>query len=262
MSELPQPGADAAWFFDFDGTLVDLAQTPDAVRAPDDLVPVIGRLLELNVAVAIVSGRPLAEIDAFLAPLQLPAAGVHGSERRDALGQIHHIPVPDLNPAIEALRALCGTHPDLLCEVKPGALALHYRRVPHLGPLCLDAMEQAAQAVTGMTVLRGKMVAELKSAQADKGAAVRAFLAEPPFRGRRPWYFGDDVTDESAFAAVQDQGGVAVKLGEGDSVAAHRLDGPAALREWLDHAAAELTRARQARGTRETRLRRTQGGSG
>jgi trehalose 6-phosphate phosphatase len=93
----------------------------------------------------------------------------------------------------------------------------------------------------GMTLLRGKKVVELKPRRASKGAAVRAFLEERPFRHRQPWFFGDDVTDEAAFEVVQSLGGVAIKIGEGDTMATHRLADPAAMRHWLARAAEHLS---------------------
>jgi trehalose 6-phosphate phosphatase len=145
------------------------------------------------------------------------------------------------------LRALCERHPGLLLETKRGAVALHYRQVPALEDLCLTTMAEAATQVDGMGLLRGKMVVELKPRGAGKGLALRAFLDERPFLQRRPWFFGDDVTDEAGFEVVQAAGGVAVKVGPGDTLAAHRLDDPQALHDWLGRALAGLEPAREAR---------------
>ena len=236
MNELPAPASGAAWFFDFDGTLVPIAPSPDRVASPDGLASLLSRLQSLDVALAVVTGRPLAEIDAHLAPLRLPCAGVHGVERRDSNGRLHRVEQPDLTNAVSAIQALCRREPSLRCEVKPGAVALHFRQAPQLQPLCEQTMADVAAVSPGMVVLRGKMVLELKPAIADKGRAVRAFLEEPPFRQRRPWYFGDDVTDEAAFQAVQDLGGVGVKIGDGETAAMHRLSGPGAMQAWLGDA--------------------------
>ena len=240
MNELPAPAGGAAWFFDFDGTLVHIAPSPDRVIPPDGMASLLSRLQSLDIAVAIVTGRPLVEIDAFLAPLQLPSAGVHGVERRDAHGRTHQVTLPDLSGAVAAIEALCRRERALRCEVKPGAVALHFRQAPHLQALCEATMTEVAATLPDVVLLRGKMVLELKPASADKGRAVRAFLEEPMFRGRRPWYFGDDVTDEAAFDAVQDLGGVAVKIGPGETAAGHRLGGPDALHAWLREATNRL----------------------
>lgn len=243
--ELPQPQDRPAWFFDFDGTLAEIAPTPDAARVPHGMIGVIARLLDLDVAIAVVSGRPLAELDSLLAPLRLPAAGVHGGERRDARGRLHRITSLPMGRALElALKLSRELDPALRLEIKPGAVALHYRQRPQLEAHCVALMERVAAEAAGMELLRGKMVVELKPSAVDKGRAVRAFLAEPPFSGRRPWYFGDDVTDESAFAAVQAEGGIGVKLGEGPSAALRRLSGPAELLRWLEQAAQAVVRRR------------------
>jgi len=241
MRPVPQPDAGCALFFDFDGTLTDLAPTPDSVRVADGLPDLLARLAaRLAGAVAIVSGRPIGELDAHLSPLRLPAAGVHGAERRSADGQWRRLAVPDLAPALAVLQALVERQPALRLERKPGALALHYRQAPQLENECLTAMGVAVARVDGMALQRGKMVVELKPRHAGKGHAVRAFLDERPFRHRRPWFFGDDVTDETAFEAVLALGGVAVKVGDGDTLAPHRLADPAALHGWLRDAAAAL----------------------
>jgi len=187
--------------------------------------------------VAIVSGRPVNQIDAMLSPLQLPVAGVHGAERRSANGAWHHIALPGIGAAQAWVQAFAARHPALVLEVKPGALALHYRAAPELEDACLAVMGEAQALVQGMGLLCGKRVVELKPRQASKGQAVRSFMNEPPFQDRQPWVFGDDLTDEAAFDTVLALGGVAGKVCEGDSLAPHRLPDPAALRHWLEEAA-------------------------
>jgi trehalose 6-phosphate phosphatase len=153
---------------------------------------------------------------------------------------MRRIAAPELGPALELAQALVHRHPRLRLEAKPGALALHYRQAPELGEECVATMTEAGRRVEDMVLLCGKMVVELKPKGASKGLAVRAFLDEGPFRSRRPWFFGDDVTDEAAFEAVLALGGVAVKIGDGQTLAPYRLADPAALRAWLKHTAALL----------------------
>lgn len=235
------PSRDIALFLDFDGTLVDIAPQPDAVSVPATLPPLLAALdSAFGGALALVSGRPVAEIDSHLQPFRGCAAGVHGVERRGPDGRLQRLPVAGLDSAAETLRALARQHPALRLEVKPGAIALHYRQAPELQSLCLAAMQAAQAATAGMMLMHGKMVLELKPQRASKGEAIRAFLAEPPFSRRQPWFFGDDVTDESGFEAVLAAGGVAVKVGDGDSRAGHRLPDPSAVRAWLAGAAQQF----------------------
>jgi len=223
-----------ALFLDFDGTLVDLAARPDAVLVPPPLLMVLGRLQQdSGGAVAIISGRPLSELDHFLAPLHLPAAGVHGLERRDANGCVAALPVPRITNLMERLNALVARHVGLLLEPKRGALALHYRQVPHLEQTCIEAMRHAITRVPGFILMQGKMVVEAKAKGADKGLAIAAFMAEAPFAGRRPLFIGDDVTDEAGFAWVQAAGGIGIKIGAGASQAQRWLDSPQSLFHWL-----------------------------
>ena len=234
----PLPLSGCALFFDFDGTLADLAPRPDAVVVEARVPRCLSRLSRAHGgAVAILSGRPVAQIDALLGPLRLPAAGVHGAERRGADGTWHRSALPDIGPAQAWLQGFAAAHPALVLELKPGALALHYRAAPELEGPCLAAVAEAQTRVPGLALLRGKRVVELKPHQVSKGQALRSFMGEPPFRARQPWMFGDDLTDEAAFDTVLSLGGVAVKVGEGESLAPHRLPDPAALRSWLEEAA-------------------------
>jgi trehalose 6-phosphate phosphatase len=229
-----------ALFLDFDGTLVDIADRPEAVIVPSGLVGTLQALhTYLGGAVAVISGRPIAQIDSFLAPLKLPAAGVHGTERRDADGQMVLLSTHPLQLVEDAANALARQHPALQVENKRGSIALHYRQAPELEALCLHAMQAAVEQSPGMTLLRGKMVAEAKPGGASKGRAIEAFLREAPFAGRTPLFVGDDITDEVGFSTVQGMGGMGVKVGPGSTAAWQRLDSPEAMRQELESAMAQ-----------------------
>lgn len=230
---------ECALFLDFDGTLVDLAPRPDRVVVPPELKMALATLQKrLGGRLAVISGRPIAELDAFLAPLVLPAAGVHGMERRGADGVTHRLPPPPLDEVRAVALGLAARHPALWVEEKHGALALHYRQAPALGSLCREALAAAVNAQPGLLLMPGKMIVEVKTAGVDKGTAIRDFLAEPPFSGHLPLFAGDDTTDEAGFAHVQEAGGEGLKIGPGPSLATHRLPTAAALRAALMRLAA------------------------
>lgn len=234
-----------ALFLDFDGTLVDIAPEPGAVVVPCSLVPTLTALQRyLGGAVAVVSGRPIREIDQYLAPLQLSVAGVHGAERRGAGGDVDRAPGYPLEVVLQAATALAHRHPELLVEDKGTSVALHYRQAPQLEQLCLDVMQEAVAQSPGLALLRGKMVAEAKPGGANKGTAIEAFLREVPFAGRTPVFVGDDITDEVGFSTVQRLGGLGVKVGEGPTVAWQRLPHPGALRLEFERAVAAKVAAR------------------
>ena len=193
---------------------------------------------------AVVSGRPIREIDRYLAPLQLPVAGVHGAERRGAAGDVDRSPASPLEVVLEAATGLARRHPALLVEDKGTSLALHYRQAPHLEQLCLDVMEEAVAQSPGLALLRGKMVAEAKPVGASKGTAIETFLRKAPFTGHTPVFVGDDTTDEIGFSTVQRLGGLGVKVGEGPTVAWQRLPHPGALRLEFERAVATKVAAR------------------
>lgn len=228
-----------ALFLDFDGSLVDLAPQPEAVVVPSGLVATLESLKNyLGGAIALISGRPIEQIDAFLHPLQLPAAGVHGAERRAADGAVTLMSTHPLEEVEAAALGLAAQHPQLRVENKRGSVALHYRQAPELERLCLETMQAAVERSPGLTLLRGKMVAEAKPGGASKGHAIEAFLQEAPFAGRTPVFVGDDFTDEVGFSTVQRLRGLGVKVGEGSTVAWQRLASPAALRYQLQAAVA------------------------
>jgi trehalose 6-phosphate phosphatase len=228
-----------ALFLDFDGSLVDLAPQPEAVIVPSGLVGTLGAInTYLGGALALISGRPIEQIDAFLHPLKLPAAGVHGAERRTADGSMDLLSTHPLQRVEEAAMSLASKYPALRVENKRGSVALHYRQAPELERLCLETMQAAVEESPGLTLLRGKMVAEAKPGGASKGHAIEAFMREAPFAGRSPVFVGDDFTDEVGFSTVQHMHGLGVKVGDGATVAWQRLASPAALRYQLQAAVA------------------------
>jgi trehalose 6-phosphate phosphatase len=217
-------------FLDFDGTLVELAATPEAVRLAPNLIDILSALQErLDGRLAIVTGRPIEQIDQMLAPLRLAVAGVHGAERRGADGRMHCAPAPSMLAAQLAAQRLVTEHPQLIVEEKRGALALHFRQAPELEALCKSTMTAALQECPGMVLMHGKMVLEMKPAGSNKGTALHDFMQEAPFAGHRPLFAGDDTTDEAGFAYAQEIGGVGIKIGGGPSIALNRLASTAAL---------------------------------
>ena len=235
------PARSSALFLDFDGTLVPLAETPDAIAPDPALIPMLARLQGLlGGALAIVTGRQVEALDHFLAPLHLPAACEHGLQRRDACGRLHPQASAMPGTVLQLCNALAAAHPRLLVEHKRSSVALHYRRAPELAALCLDTLSRALRHLPRLELLHGKCVLEVRPAGVDKGRAIAAFLREEPFAGRTPVFAGDDVTDESGFAVVQAHGGMAIKVGEGASGARHRLDSPQAVHAWLQSACMHL----------------------
>ncbi len=234
MQKPPRLTPDAALFLDFDGTLVALAETPEAIEVPPALVALLTDLHGLlGGALAVVSGRQIDALDRFLAPLRLPAAGEHGVQRRDAEGDMQEQRPPDLAFVLDACNDLAGAYKGLLVERKHSAIALHYRMAPDLGEVCREALVRLLDDQPQLELLHGKFVFEVKPAGVNKGVAIDAFMREAPFAGRVPVFAGDDTTDETGFAVVQPRGGIAIKVGSGPTQALHRLDSTLAVYEWL-----------------------------
>jgi trehalose 6-phosphate phosphatase len=242
----PNLPASASLFLDFDGTLAPFAPRPQEVSVAAWVVPTLQALLQkLEGALAIVSGRPLAGIDAFLKPLVLAAAGGHGVERRNARGHVQrHESQPPAN-VVSCAQRLAAHHGGLVVESKPSGLALHFRLSPELAALCRDRLTQALNEVPGAALewelLDGHCVCELKQRAVSKGSAVRDYLAEAPFAGRLPVFVGDDVTDEDGIRAAQAAGGFGIRVGPGRSDARYRLADTDAVAAWLVQAAAQAT---------------------
>jgi trehalose 6-phosphate phosphatase len=224
---LPRPpelrAADIALFLDVDGTLLEIAHEPGAVKVPARLPGILKRLQSATGgALALVSGRSLEQLDRLFFPLCLSAAGLHGLERRN-LGLKTERAAPDLalERARSRLAAFAADHDGILFEDKGLTLALHYRKAPELADAAAAAAAAAvAESRGALVLLHGKMVCELKPPGVDKGRAIAAFLEEPPFAGRPPVFAGDDVTDEAGFVTINQWGGVSIRIGGGSPTAA------------------------------------------
>jgi len=237
--DMDLPSYDGCWalFLDIDGTLIDHAPTPDAVHIDARVKDFLVRLQDANDgALALVSGRAIADIDRLFQPLRFPAAGQHGVERRDAAGRLHRHSVDEdgLRRAAERVAELTARHPGLVFEDKGLNLALHYRLAPEMEQEVHALFRSlAAQMGDQYTLQWGKMVCELKPSGYDKGTAIAEYMAEPPFIGRTPVFIGDDLTDEFGIARVNQLGGHSVKVGPGPSGARWRAPSAEAVRVWL-----------------------------
>jgi trehalose 6-phosphate phosphatase len=232
----------SALFLDVDGTLLDIAATPDAVVVPAALRDALAQLaVRLDGALALVSGRPVAELDQLFAPLRLAAAGGHGAQWRLAGNtSTESISGDGLPEALRrALVGLARQHPGVLVEDKGHSIALHYRGAP----AAREALEEGLTALLatpvacGLRVLPGKMVFEVLAGGFDKAQAVRRFVAVPPFAGRAPVFIGDDVTDGPAIALMPQLGGLALAVGRPLPGAQAIFDDAAAVRAALVAAA-------------------------
>ncbi len=221
------PGA--ALLLDLDGTLLDLAATPDGVRVPEGLPATLLALRgRLGDALAIVTGRPVAQVDALLPGVPYAVAGEHGGAIRFApAAEEERVALPPLPPSWrEAAAALVAAHPGTLLEEKARGFAVHYRLAPGAGPALERALAALLDGQATHRLLPAHMALEVRPRGADKGTAVTALLARAPFAGRRPVYIGDDVTDEDAIRVAGARGGLGLRVAEafGDA---------AGVRAWL-----------------------------
>ena len=239
---LPEPCLDWALFLDFDGCIVDIAPTPEAVDVPDCLPSLLVALREaLGGAVAVVSGRPIEQIDGFLGTAVPVVAGLHGLERRRADGGIVRPPLPwnDLHGVRALLEEFAAARPGVFVEDKQYTLALHYRLSPLLRDDCRDVLNAALKdSPQGWQVVEGKFVFEIRPCEPTKGTAIEAFMGEEPFLGRTPVFCGDDITDEDGFGVVNALGGVSIRVGKGSATrAAAQVDTVGELLDWLTRVA-------------------------
>jgi trehalose 6-phosphate phosphatase len=227
-----------ALFLDVDGTLLEIEREPGAVHVPARLCRVLEALRSATGgALALVSGRSLDQLDRLFSPLRLSAAGLHGLERRNlTVGVERTAPDPVvLEGARRRLAGFAEATGGVLLEDKGLTLALHYRNAPAAARDAVAVAEAAAAASDGaLVLLRGKMVCELMPPGVDKGRAIAAFMAEPPFAGRVPVFAGDDVTDEAGFVMINQIGGVSIRIGNGSPTAARFAhENVAAMQAWL-----------------------------
>ena len=243
-----------AFFFDVDGTLAAIQSRPDAVFIPEQVVDQLQQLSALSQgALALVSGRPIEQLDALAAPWRGPAAGVHGAERRDADGKMQRISLPveveqELRTELQNAMALW---PGTQLEIKGMAFALHYRQAMQHEQDVMRLAEQSVKRFPGLALQPGKCVLEIKPLGIDKGAAIRDFMQQAPFAGRIPVFIGDDLTDEKGFLAVNAMQGISIKVGEGSTQARYRLNNVEAVYGWLERT---LLRLKQDNVGKEFRL--------
>lgn len=228
----PRIGKDWALFLDADGTLLPIASTPAEVIYPPGLLPLLSTLAgELDGALAIVSGRPLSQLRSLFPDSPCCLVGHHGREcdRWSA----PYIPDLDLSGLLERARAIASEFPGIVIEDKQIAVALHWRRNPCAETALTALASEYIQQLDGYMLQRGKMVVEIRPGN-EKGDAVRRLMAQPPWRGRRPVFVGDDLTDESGFAEAASLGGLGVLVGgRTQTVATRGLKDVAAVHEWL-----------------------------
>ena len=236
--ELAQRLGECAILLDIDGTLLDLAPTPREVWVPPGLAETLSRLRDrTSGALALVSGRSLNDIDLIFAPEQFPAVGGHGAEMRistDSEAVAVHAPPMD-KELKRRLAAIAKLSPGILLEDKGYSLALHYRLAPHAEKAIYEAVSliRADLPNAPIEVLPGKCVCEIKQSGFDKATGVRELMTHEPFRGRRPIFIGDHVTDESVFAMMPDLGGLAFSVGRRAQGVTDYFDEPRDVRAWL-----------------------------
>ncbi len=234
----PVPGRECALFLDVDGTLIDFAPRPDAVCLRPGLIELLDHLGNtLGGALALVSGRPVEQLDALFAPLRLPAAGLHGHQLRpaDVTMPIAPADVPDgLHALHEQAERLAHAHPGVLVEDKHSGLALHWRNAPGAAEAVTAFAQAQLHALPGFRLQPGNEVIEFVPLGSDKGRAVQTLMTQAPFAGRMPVFVGDDLTDEAGFAAANRIGGWSVLVGaRAGSLARHALPDIGAVLDWL-----------------------------
>ncbi len=219
-----------AFLLDLDGTLIDIAPTPGSVVVPPSLTATLHALRRRYAdAVAIVTGRPIAQVDALLGDAPYAVAGEHGAMIRHAPGRAFVTPpLASVPPSwIAQAEALAARHPGAAVERKRHGFVLHYRATPALADMFRLALESLlVEHPNDFRLLAAKMAWEVRPEGVDKGGAVAALMAHPPFAGRTPIFVGDDVTDEDGIAEAERRGGMGLLVGRDVADAA-------AVRAWL-----------------------------
>lgn len=235
----PVPLAKAALFLDLDGTLAPIVATPEEVVPDPRRTDVLRRARQsLDGRLAVVSGRTIDDVDRILEGCLAHVAGSHGLDVRIDDDRRALEPHPAIGDATDVFSAVSRAQRGVRVEPKGLSVALHYRQAPGAEPAIREIAERLAQS-TGLELQRGRMVVELKTPGADKGDAVRAFMAQPAFTGATPIFVGDDLTDEAGFAACIALGGLGILVGAPrETLAACRLADPVAVLDWIEAALA------------------------
>jgi trehalose 6-phosphate phosphatase len=233
-----------AILLDIDGTILDLAPSPQQVWVPKDLRQTLARLDELTGgALALVSGRSLNDIDLIFSPLQLAAIGGHGAELRATAGAETVMRAKPLGPMLKRkLAAVAELGPGILAEDKGYSLALHYRLAPDKGDAVRAAVEKicADFGQGAVEILPGKLVVEIKAAGVNKANAVCELMNYAPFAKRNPIFIGDDTTDEPVFGVISQFGGLGFSVGRVIPDANGHFDKPESVRNWLTRIANQV----------------------
>jgi trehalose 6-phosphate phosphatase len=239
MTRAPDLFPAHAWclFLDVDGTLLDITDTPFDTRADEGLKSILRHVADrLGGALALVSGRSIDYLDGLFAPLRLPIAGLHGVERRTASGMLHgrDVDASRLDAARTTLGALVAAHPGTVLEDKGRTVAVHFRLAPQFDLVIGRAVADVAATLgPSYHVQHGDMMLEIKPTGFSKGAAIRDFMQETPFSGKRPVFVGDDLTDLDGFKVVEAHGGTSIGVGARVNGQC-QLSGPPAVRAWLE----------------------------
>lgn len=220
-----------ALFLDFDGTLVEITEHPEKVHLPQELPALLQAVSQrLGGALAMISGRRMADLDRWLQPFDFAGSGVHGIEIRRAPGAaVEELTICDLSEVARRLAVEIALLPGVWLEDKRRSLAIHFRAAPAAAWACNELATTVANQF-GLQAIQGKMVVELKGPGTSKGTALSALMREPLFASRCPIYIGDDVSDEDGFAAAAGAGGFGIRVGTGATGARYRVaDVPAAI---------------------------------
>lgn len=238
-SQIRAPLDRAALFLDLDGTLARIVATPEEVVPDERRTVILARAqTALGGRLAVVSGRTVEEVDRILEGCCPHVAGIHGLDMRLNTGRVAAEPHPALRDATGVFEAVSNAQFGVRVEAKSLSVALHYRQAPQAEPAITELAERIADA-TGLELQRGRMVVELKTPGADKGDAVRSFMAQDAFAGATPIFVGDDLTDEAGFAAAVELGGFGVLVGAARKThAIARLENPAGVLDWIEKALA------------------------
>jgi trehalose 6-phosphate phosphatase len=229
-----------AILLDIDGTILDIAPTPEKVAVSASLRETLTRLSALTGgAMALVSGRSLRDLDRLFAPMQFPAVAGHGAEfRLLSSARCEQGRTVALDSSLKKrIAAVAEIGTGITVEDKGYAIALHYRSAPERESMVRDAVAEICSNQLSVEVLPGKYVLEVKKSGFSKATGVRELMTHAPFAGRRPIFIGDDTTDEYVFAIMPEFNGLAFSVGDSVGGVDGHFEGPPAVRDWLAHIA-------------------------